>query len=100
MPTVPAVAPLRNLPAEEAARFRNRALSILCVAGLGGLPQISMPLAAVGGLPVGLSILGPAGPDRALLPMARGDAGTLFPRPPGGAPIRRPSGREGVGQSV
>ena len=45
LPTVPAVAPKRDLGGEELQAFRERALSILCIAGLSGLPQVTMPLA-------------------------------------------------------
>ena len=40
------------------------------IAGLGGLPQVSLPLAAVDGCPVGLSIAGARGSDLMLLRLA------------------------------
>ena len=70
LPTVPAIAPKRDLAGEALQVYRERALSILCIAGLSGLPQISMPLAEVDGCPLGLSIIGPRGSDRALLTLA------------------------------
>jgi amidase len=71
LPTLPAIAP--KLDDDEAIfeAFRGRALSILCIAGLSGLPQISMPLAMVDGCPLGLSLIAPAGRDRALIALAR-----------------------------
>ena len=42
----------------EKTGFR-RALSVLCIAGLSGLPQVSMPLATMDGMPLGLSLIGP-----------------------------------------
>lgn len=43
---------------------------MLCVAGLAGFPQLSMPLAQRDGAPLGISLLGPAGSDRALVALA------------------------------
>ncbi|KAB2872888.1 MAG: amidase, partial [Bauldia sp.] len=51
--------------------FRARALSMLCSAGLAGLPQISLPMATVSGCPLGLSLIGPPGRDRALIGLAK-----------------------------
>ena len=46
-------------------------MCLLCIAGLGGLPQVSLPLAMLDGLPLGLSLVGPRGADTALLELAR-----------------------------
>ncbi|WP_436639238.1 amidase [Microbaculum sp. FT89] len=70
LPTVPAIAPLCATPVAELEVFRDRALSILCIAGIGGLPQVNIPLATHHGAPLGLSIIGPAGSDRALVDLA------------------------------
>jgi amidase len=43
---------------------------LLCFAGLGGLPQLSLPLGSRLGAPLGLSLLGPAGSDRSLVRLA------------------------------
>jgi amidase len=71
IPTTPGVAPRLGLDGEELESYRNRALSMLCSAGLAGLPQISLPIAEHEGLPLGVSLIAPAGRDRALIELAR-----------------------------
>ncbi len=70
MPTMPDVAPL--LSASEAALedYRNAAIKMLCISGLSGFPQVSLPLSSRLGAPLGLSLLGPAGSDRSLVALA------------------------------
>lgn len=70
LPTMPDIAPLRSSPESALEDYRNRAIRLLCVAGLAGLPQLSLPLAGRAGTPLGLSLLGPAGSDRSLVAMA------------------------------
>lgn len=75
LPTTGVIAPLVNLPAPAQADFRARALSLLCIAGLAGLPQINLPMAMLDKFPLGISIVGPHGSDRALLTIATRLAG-------------------------
>jgi amidase len=70
LPTAPGIAPRLNTPPAELELFRRRAFALLAIAGLAGLPQISLPLAAFDGCPLGLSILGPRGSDQGLLDWA------------------------------
>ncbi|MEK8049713.1 amidase [Ideonella sp. DXS22W] len=75
LPTMPDVAPLRSAPEATLEDYRNRAIRLLCLAGLTGLPQLSLPLvwrddAAGGRAPMGLSLLGPRGSDRSLVALA------------------------------
>jgi amidase len=70
LPTMPDIAPLRSSPESALEDYRNRAIRLLCVSGLSGFPQISLPLAGRAGAPLGLSLLGPAGSDRSLVAMA------------------------------
>lgn len=70
LPTAPSPAPLKGLPLAETERFRGRTLSLTCIAGLAGLPQVTLPLGQVDGAPVGLSLIGAAGSDAALLELA------------------------------
>ena len=71
LPTVHAIAPLRNTPTAELDEFRGRAMSLLCIAGLARLPQISLPLAKFNGCPQGLSLVAARGNDTMLLDIAR-----------------------------
>lgn len=70
MPTMPDVAPLISQPESELENYRNNAIRMLCVSGLTGLPQISLPMASRMGAPLGISLLAPAGRDRSLVGMA------------------------------
>ena len=72
LPTSPRVAPLKNSPTDDVeVRYRHQAMCLLCVSGLGGLPQISLPLAELDGLPLGVSIVARRGADLMLLGLAR-----------------------------
>ena len=71
LPTVPDIAPPLNCPHEQTTAFRERAMGMLCISGLGRLPQVSLPLATVNGCPLGLSIVAARGNDEMLLAVAR-----------------------------
>ena len=70
LPTMPDIAPLRSADEASLEAYRNNAVQMLCIAGLSGFPQISLPLAGRGGAPLGISLLGPKGSDRSLIAMA------------------------------
>ena len=70
LPTMPDIAPLRSTSEADLETYRNRATQMLCMAGLSGFPQLSMPLARREGAPLGISLLGPAGSDRSLIALA------------------------------
>jgi amidase len=71
LPTSPRAAPLRNTPTDQVeVEYRNQAMRLLCIAGLCGLPQISLPMATIDGLPLGLSLIGARNSDRALIGLA------------------------------
>jgi amidase len=70
LPTVPDIAPLVSAQEPELDDFRNRALRLLCLAGLSGFPQISLPVAQREGAPLGLSLIGPKGSDKSLAAFA------------------------------
>ncbi|MBE3639517.1 amidase [Mangrovicoccus algicola] len=70
IPTAPGAAPLLNTSGAEMDRYRNAAIRLLSVAGHAGLPQVTMPVAQIEGAPLGLSLVGPAGSDLALIALA------------------------------
>ena len=71
LPTVPGAAPLSASTPEQFQAYRERALHLLCLAGLSGFPQITLPLGSIDGAPFGLSLLGPSGSDVALIRLGR-----------------------------
>jgi len=71
LPTVPGAAPLAQGAPDQLQAYRERALHLLCLSGLSGLPQITLPLGSVDGAPFGLSLLGPSGSDIALIRLGR-----------------------------
>lgn len=70
LPTLPDIAPWLNTPAAELDDFRTRAMSLLCIAGLAGLPQVSLPLASFKDCPLGVSLVAARGGDEMLLHLA------------------------------
>ena len=71
LPTVPGPAPYVNSTPEQFKAYRERALHLLCLAGLSGFPQITLPIGSVADAPFGLSLLGPSGSDIALIRLGR-----------------------------
>jgi len=67
MPTMPDIAPLLAEPESAQDDYRNRSIRMLCLSGLSGFPQISLPLMSRAGAPLGLSLMGPHGSDQALI---------------------------------
>jgi len=71
LPSSPRVAPLKNTATSTVeVTYRYQAICLLSIAGLGGLPELSLPMATVDGLPLGLSIIGSRGSDLQLLSLA------------------------------
>lgn len=70
LPTAPVPAPPSDSSQAAREAVRDRTLAVTSIAGLGGLPEVSLPVARVGGVPVGLSLLGAPGTDEALLDLA------------------------------
>ncbi|RWD78959.1 amidase [Mesorhizobium sp.] len=70
LPTAPGAAPLKAASFDDLQAYRERALRLLCLSGLSGFPQITLPLGKADGAPFGLSLLGPENSDRQLLTLA------------------------------
>lgn len=71
LPSLPAIALPVDADEAEFDAFRTQALQMLCISGLSGFPQISLPLGNVDGSPIGLSLIAPPGRDLALIALAR-----------------------------
>lgn len=71
LPSAASLAPLRVSTAAEVDAVRLRTMAITCIAGLCGLPQVTLPVRTPTGDTLGLSLLGPAGSDLALIRIAR-----------------------------
>jgi len=70
LPSAPCIAPLTTTPVPEQESFRLRVMRLTCIAGVSGLPQVSLPAGTIAGCPIGLSFIGWAGGDEALLDLA------------------------------
>ncbi len=71
VPTVHAPAPRLDASAEMLEAYRKAAMSILCIGGLNGYPELSLPGATLEGAPVGLSLIAGRGRDGALIGAAQ-----------------------------
>ena len=72
LPTTPFPAPPVGLPLSRHNETGLRITSLTCIAGLSGLPQLSVPGGRVDGRPVGLSLVGPPGSELRLAAFAKG----------------------------
>ncbi|MBU0725382.1 MAG: amidase [Alphaproteobacteria bacterium] len=70
LPTSSGPAALKTISKEEEAIYRAGMLKLTCIAGLAGLPQVTLPLARLDGAPVGLSLAALPGSDWLLLDLA------------------------------
>jgi amidase len=71
LPTAPFPAPPLRQPRSTMWAKRTAISTLTSIAGTLGAPQLSLPVAFVDGLPVGLSLLGRPGADEMLLAFAR-----------------------------
>jgi amidase len=77
LPTAPTPAPPRGQTMSQRRPLFSRISQLTCIAGTIGAPQINLPWAEVGGLPVGLSLMGAPGSDEMLIAFAREAAAIL-----------------------
>jgi amidase len=73
IPTAPFPAPIKGSLGVDrtVGDYYPRTLGVTAIAGIGRLPQVSMPVAEVDGAPVGLSLLAAQGKDAFLLSAVR-----------------------------
>lgn len=73
LPAAPTVAPLLGPGlAERLQSARTATLTLTCLAGIGGLPAVTVPLTTAAGLPCGVCLVAAPGRDRDLLEMVAG----------------------------
>ncbi len=77
VPSAAGLAPLQNETGEAVDQLRMRTMHITCIAGISGVCQVSIPFKNAAGVPVGVSLIGPAGSDLALIRLATALAKTL-----------------------
>jgi len=70
LPSAASFAPLRDAHPAAVDAIRLRTMAITCIGGLSGLPQVSIPFRSPNGIPLGVSLMGPAGSDLALIRIA------------------------------
>jgi amidase len=70
LPTSPCIAPRVDMAADALEALRVRVQRLTCMSVLSGLPQVTIPAGIVDGCPAGLSLIGWAGGDEALLELA------------------------------
>ncbi len=88
LPTAPTVAPrLTDLPG-HVDEIRARSQQLLCLAGLAGLPQVTLPWTEIDGAPVGLSVIGARGQDEHVVQVAIEIHASLQASPP--SPLESP----------
>ena len=70
LPSAAGLAPLVNATGADVDAMRTRTMHITCIGGISGVCQVSIPYKNAAGLPVGISLMGPAGSDLQLIEMA------------------------------
>ena len=70
LPTAPSISPKIEMSGAELEEFRTRVMRLTCTSGISGLPQMNIPGGTINGCPIGLSFIGWAGGDEALLDLA------------------------------
>ena len=71
LPTAPCIAPLLDSSDSILDSFRSNTMALTCIAGLAGLPQLSIPALIVENCPVGISFIGSPGMDEKILDLVQ-----------------------------
>ena len=72
MPSTGCIAPLLASTAPELEQVRKQLFQLLCIAGLGGLPQVNIPICQYEDAPLGVSLIANAQEDLLLLQIIKG----------------------------
>jgi amidase len=67
LPSTGCIPPLLSSTASELEAIRKQLFQLLCIAGLGGLPQVSIPACTYDHAPLGISLIANHGKDSLLL---------------------------------
>jgi amidase len=70
LPTTTGMAPKLAMSGPQVEERRVKTMQLTCIAGLAGLPQLTIPAAEVQGCPVGISVIAGPGQDLCLLEWA------------------------------
>jgi Asp-tRNA(Asn)/Glu-tRNA(Gln) amidotransferase A subunit family amidase len=70
VPSTSSPAPALDADPAVLQATREATMALTCIAGIGGLPAVNLPLVTASGLPCGVSLLAAPGRDRDLLAMA------------------------------
>lgn len=70
LPSAAGLAPLVDATGADVDAMRTRTMHITCIGGISGVCQVSIPYLNADGIPVGVSLMGPAGSDLALIELA------------------------------
>ena len=62
---------MSNTSSDATERTRRNTLTLTCLAGLAGLPQVTLPFAQVAQCPLGISLVAAPGRDMTLLSYAK-----------------------------
>lgn len=79
IPTAASVAPQKNAPPESVEGIRAITMQLTCIAGLAGLPQVTVPIFKKDGMALGLSFVANKNLDRSLLAFVRQHFGDNIP---------------------
>lgn len=70
IPTAPGPAPAKNLSPEQVDQIRSRSLQLCAIAGIGGLPQLTIPVTSAGRR-ISVSVIGAPGSEGSLFNWVR-----------------------------
>lgn len=70
LPTAASIAPLRTASEESINHTRLQSSQLLCISPLSGVPQVTLPIATMEEVPLGVSLLSPRHSDLQLVKLA------------------------------